>query len=217
MTEANYIPTGRASLVKRAGAAVQVQTEYASRPSPRVTTTISHRGQVLHKIERMLVKPIESAGEQQKTELEMRRQHDEILGIIERENRSRELRPAAPSKPQEEISTHQKLRDLPNVSHVFRVDNEGQLVGTRSAVEFNKLYGGVLKNLQELMSLFNPVAGSGGYRETGVVEIEPNRLYFASQGSECFFVVIDRSREKHPYEQLIKQIVVPDPFALMSK
>lgn len=217
MTKVNYIPTGRTSLVKRAGTAVQVQTEYASRPSPRVTTTISHRGQVLHKIERMLIKPIESTGEQQKTEVEMRRQHDEILGIIERENSAGESRPTAPSKVQEEIPTHQKLRDLPNVSHVFRVNNEGQLVGSRSAVEFNKLYGAVLKNLHELMSLFNPVTGSGGYRETGVVEIEPNRLYFASEGSECFFVVIDRSSEKHPYEQLIKQIVVPDPFARLNK
>jgi len=39
---------------------LQVQTEYASRPAPRITTTILDSGRVIHKIGNQLERPIES-------------------------------------------------------------------------------------------------------------------------------------------------------------
>ena len=64
MTPNQYIPAGRTSLVRRGGAPIQVQTEYAFRPYPRVTTTILDNGKVLHKVERKLEKGIDSLEEQ---------------------------------------------------------------------------------------------------------------------------------------------------------
>ena len=54
MSTSEFIPVGRTSLVRKRGLNLQVQTEYASRPSPRITTTILSDGQVLHKVERTL-------------------------------------------------------------------------------------------------------------------------------------------------------------------
>jgi hypothetical protein len=84
MTSADLIPTGRTSLVKRGKLALQVQTEYAYRPFPRITTTVQKSGQVIQKIERNLDKPISSIEEKNLLEERIRKQHSEILGIIKK-------------------------------------------------------------------------------------------------------------------------------------
>lgn len=82
MNLTQFVPTGRTSLIKKSGADLQIQTEYAYRPYARLTTTIIHNGQVLHKIEKKLEKPIESFEEQSIMEARMQRQHADVVGII---------------------------------------------------------------------------------------------------------------------------------------
>jgi hypothetical protein len=87
MAMADLIPTGRTSLVKRGKLALQVQTEYAHRPVPRITTTVQKSGQVIQKIERGLDRPIGSIEEKNLLEDRIRKQHAEIVAII-RKNKS---------------------------------------------------------------------------------------------------------------------------------
>ncbi len=61
---------------------LQVQTEYAYRPYPRITTTILTEGQVLHKVEKKLEAVISSIEEQNQTEDVMKKQHREVLSLI---------------------------------------------------------------------------------------------------------------------------------------
>ena len=61
-----YIPAGRTSLVKTGSGSLQLQTEYAYHPYPRITTAIQSSGQVLHKVEKRLAKEIGSIEEQQR-------------------------------------------------------------------------------------------------------------------------------------------------------
>lgn len=62
---------------------LQVQTEYAHRPFPRITTTILKQGQVLHKVEKKLEHAIASVEEQNLAEDIMKRQHAEVLSLIQ--------------------------------------------------------------------------------------------------------------------------------------
>lgn len=77
-----FIPAGRTSLVKRGETMLQVQTEYAHRPYPRITTTILNQGQVLHKLEKKLDHAISTVEEQNIAEDVMKRQHAEVLSLI---------------------------------------------------------------------------------------------------------------------------------------
>lgn len=79
----DFIPVGRTSLAKRGNTTLQVQTEYAARPNPRIATTITENGRVVHKVERPLEKPVSSAEEQRTTETQMRQQHATIVSTIE--------------------------------------------------------------------------------------------------------------------------------------
>lgn len=82
LTVGSFIPAGRTSLVKRGESMLQVQTEYAPRPYPRITTTILNQGQVLHKLEKKLEQAIGSVEEQNLAEDVMKRQHAEVLSLI---------------------------------------------------------------------------------------------------------------------------------------
>lgn len=78
---------------------LQVQTEYAHRPYPRITTTILNQGQVLHKLEKKLDQAIGSIEEQNLAEDVMKRQHAEVLSLIN--DPTGEARKQAERAPQE--------------------------------------------------------------------------------------------------------------------
>lgn len=284
MAATNYIPTGRTSLVKRGELKLQLQTEYASRPAPRITTTISRDGRVLHKIERELLKTIESIEEQQHIERVIRRQHDDISEIIRNpefdiklgkdpdpeQNRrnvaaqqaeearltaareaaeapyptARKAAPPAAAIPEEELATpedldralapdepdvepartdeanwddidqavyaYERLLVTPGVTHVYRLDNQGNFIGHKEDKQFRKKFGFIFKNLHEMMSLFTRLPGHQAEREKGVCEIQMDRLYFASIGTECYFVVVERVDGDADFEKLIRQAILGD-------
>ena len=83
-----YIPTGRTSLIREGSDPVQVQTEYAPHPSPRMTTTVSMQGRVIQKVELKLKRPLASVEECTRAEMVLNRQHTEVVSIIKDQNRS---------------------------------------------------------------------------------------------------------------------------------
>jgi hypothetical protein len=286
MAASNYIPTGRTSLVKRGELKLQLQTEYASRPAPRITTTISRDGRVLHKIERELQKTIESIEEQQHIERIIRRQHDDIAEIIrnpefdiklgkdpdpEQNRRNVEAQQAdqarqaaaqaavsapyptarksaghgnaaeaipeaelatpedldralAPEEPEiseepenehwdgadQAVYAYERLLVTRGVTHVYRLDNQGNFIGHKEDKQFRKKFGFIFKNLHEMMNLFTQLPGRQAERERGVCEIQMDRLYFASIGTECFIVVVERIDGDTNFEKVIRRAIFGD-------
>lgn len=222
MATADLIPTGRTSLVKRGDVALQVQTEYAHRPLPRITTTVLKEGQVLQKIERSLDNAIASIEEKNRMEDTIRKQHMEILTIIRNnDNVVRQPKPTPTPKPKPVVSDEkpypeidpslsisERLNGLPGRHRIYRLDNEGTFTDASVSKEFAKAFKPVFKNLHELISVFGEVPGIGFTRETGVYEVERNGLYLVSTGSEMFIVCIERPAQRVHYEQAIRDLLV---------
>lgn len=213
MTDHSYMPTGRTSTVKKGATLLQVQTEYATRPSPRITTTILDNGRVLHKIERSLEQPVRSQDEQQRAETTLLRQHAEVIAIIQGDHATVPLQPKVIEIVEEKIlgsikgDLSERLSRIPGVQTVFRLENDGTFAGENTSEEFKRLFAPVLKNLRELMELFERLPGVGITRQQGVYEVERDRLYFVSAGDECFFVVVRRVNVTTQYEQEIRAIL----------
>jgi hypothetical protein len=230
MAQNSYIPVGRTSLIKRNGLDYQVQTEYAPRPKPRITTTISSNGRVLHKVDRPLEHPIGNVDEQRVAERTIQRQHDDVNSIIQNgwykppPNPTQDAAPERSREPakhsQEAIDSvkpftvYDQLLELEGVERVYRVTTDGEFIGAASSEQFKTAYKALFKNLRDIMNLFLELPGSDGLRETGVAEIEPGRIYFASVGDECFFIVISSGAKDADYEKKIKDIVDPNEFDL---
>jgi hypothetical protein len=190
-----------------------VQTEYAHRPNPRITTTILDNGRVLHKVERQLDRTIESLEEQRKTEVTLVRQHTEVMSIIQNDpsavNESKF--PSPEPIDVSPLSAHDRIKAIPGVQMVIQMENDGTFSSPEMTMEFQKQFAFVFKNLRELLELFERVPGVGVVRRQGVYEVERDRLYFVSCGDECFFVVIRRVNVTTQYEQELRAVLVEKP------
>lgn len=238
MNLSQFIPAGRTGLVKKGKNAYQIQTEYNYRPYPRLTTTISTEGRVLHKVEKKLDKPIESFEEQAVVEQALVRQHAEVSKIIRNNNGNKQISGEAlnskektvdqsvySSQPQivtpdeplvanaPDLPLHEQFRKLPGVRHVFELDEEGNFVSKQSSDIFKNEYGFIFKNIRELLEIFRTVPGVTLSREKGVYEVERNGLYMVSVGDCFYFVTVEYPARDFNYERTIKDLVLKASLA----
>ncbi len=211
MASQDYIPAGRTSTVKKGSVVLHVQTEYAFRPVPRITTTILDNGRVLHKIERALEAAVSTPEEQTRTEATLLRQHAEVIAIIQNGDEKVTAPTPVPEPVRihdiavgDDTPVHERLQKIPGVQKLFRLDNDGSFRTDAGSEQFRKSFGGVFKNLRQLMDLFDRSPEDGSQRRRGVYEIERDRLYFASSGRECYFLVVRRINVTTQYEAEIK-------------
>lgn len=203
MTPDDFIPVGRTSLVKRGTTSLQVQTEYASRPYPRVTTTVLNSGQVIQKVERKLEHAVETLEEQSRIEAAIQQQHGEVLVLIEKEA-------SVAYKPHESAphSMYDRLTSVVGLQRLYHLGADGAFVSNNESQQFRKTFAPVFKNLQQVIDIFPLILGEKGVRQKGVCEIEHDRLYFVSAGSECYFVAVQPTNEKIDYETALRQFLV---------
>lgn len=81
MTQATsqYIPAGRTARFASGEKEIQVQTEFAPRPTPRITSTILVSGEVVKKLETPLESPISNSEELNDVERMLLKQHSAVL------------------------------------------------------------------------------------------------------------------------------------------
>ena len=224
-----FIPAGKTSLVKKGVASLQVQTEYANRPYPRITTTILREGQVLHKIEKKLERAVENKEEQDHTEVIIQQQHDEVEVFINRDLvipdtskitlPTEETTDAASGYPviSEAIpvdtpsgnrpSLLEQFSSIPGFEHVYQIDSSGNFISQTAEVQFRKKFRSISKSMSQVLQVFPFYQDNSGTRERGVCEVEQNRLYLASAGNKCFFISVNPPAGQINYEKYISDII----------
>jgi hypothetical protein len=208
-TSGNYIPSGKTSLVKKNDKELQVQTEYSSRPFPRIKTTIFDQGRVVHKVEKKLSRPVDSVEEQNRIEGIMKHQHMEVVTVIRDSDLADTGATGKIVTQPEELSTQDRLASISGVQWVFRIDRDGNFSSQSGSQMFQKAYAEIFKSLSDIMDIFATLPGSEDFREKGVYEIERDRLYYVSGGNEFFLVTISRPDRKIRYENSFREIVCP--------
>ncbi len=206
-----FIPTGRTSLVKNGDLSFQVQTEYAYRPYPRITTTILNDGQVLHKVEKKLQQPISSIDEQTRVEGIIKNQHGVVLNAIQEDSPALEPQVAQePAESDRNLSEYECLVNIAGVQKVFHLDTDGNFIGVNGSEQFRRSFGKIFKSLKDVMDIFVQLT-PGDVRENGVYEVERDRLYFVSTGADCYFLAIRRTDGETVYEKAIKAAISDSP------
>ena len=223
-----FIPAGRTSLVNKGKVAFQIQTEYAFRPYPRLTTTISNCGQVLHKIEKKLKHPIQNVEEQTLSEIAIQKQHREVIDIIQngtntpqrsQEQAIEEDKTIIGYEKQPEIrldtvkmdetclTLHERLEMVPGVVFVIEIDASGNFLSKQVGEQFKKKYSFIFKNLRELFQVFMSFSIGITSQDKGVYEIERNRLYLISDGELYYIIDINSADKISNYEKAFKSLL----------
>ena len=231
----DLIPAGKTSLVRKGTVALQVQTEYASRPYPRITTTILNQGQVLHKVEQKLEHAIENMEERSRMEQVIKQQHGEIEKLIKSCSSFSQPQPQpqmqqqvekteekkdgvagaspTPSKPTphpvppRRMSLLERFADIPGFEYVYQLDNDGNFKTEAAKKQFKKMFKKVFCSLEELLLVFPKYPNSANRREQGVYEVISERLYLISTGQECFLISVIPLARWVDYEKEIREIV----------
>ncbi len=203
MAQADFIPAGRTSRIVRENTEIQIQTEYAYHPNPRLTTSLFTNGQIIRKVERELDRAVSSFEDKVRIEDMLRRQHSEVLKIINDKKLKLDFVNQEESpKPLPIPTSFEKISRIKNVFKIYELDNRGLFKSETLSEEFKNKYSVIFKGLYDILNIF--AQHPGGEREKGVYEIQKNRLYFVSGGREFFFVLINPSNDNINYESEIK-------------
>lgn len=186
-----------------------MQTEYASRPHSRVTTTILKNGQVLHKVEKRLKHPVESLEEQSRAESIIQQQHAEVIAIIQKKSVAKNLR-LFDSHDSEGINApvYDRLASVPGFQHIYQLSADGTFIGENTSRQFRKAFAPVFKHLREVIEIFALLPGGEKVRQKGVYEVERDRLYFVSVGNECYFVTVQPTGKEINYEVALQKALL---------
>jgi hypothetical protein len=103
---------------------------------------------------------------------------------------------------------YDRLISVIGLHRLYRLSVDGAFVCNSASEQFKKNFTPVFKNLQQVIDIFPLMPGEKGVRQKGVCEIEYNRLYFVSTGSECYFVAVQPMGEEINYEAVLRQFLV---------
>ncbi len=213
MSTTEFIPCGRTSLVNRNGTSLQIQTEYAYRPYPRVTTTILDGGRVLHKVEKKLEKCVDSPEDQAAMEEIIKHQHSQVMLLI----KDQKPKKVASTQTQRirvltEPTFKSELKEIAGVEKVFFLDKGGAFENDEDAFNFKRYFPSLFKGLTDLIEMFMRLPGAEVRREIGVVEIKKDRLYFISSGFSFAFAITVKKEEQTNFEKTFKDLIDPSPL-----
>lgn len=205
----SFIPAGRTSVVKKGDVVFQLQTEYARLPRPRVTTSVSLSGRVLHKIERDLPAEVDSPEGMHEAEDIIKAQHLEVARILKETPLPAESETGP--RPIEGVIRSEEVRKLDGVERVFLVTPDGELLGDRqTTAQFRKLFKHLIRELPEMLKVFSALPGPGRRREDGIYEIEAGRILLASTGAEFYLILIQSGTPYARIEGKLRKILFPE-------
>lgn len=182
----DFLPAGRLSSVIADGVVVQIQTEFACRPRPRVATTVCLEGVVINKIQKDWEGPVESAAQQHSVERFINRQHDEVVTIIE--SQKHKLVNGHRGK-----TVNEKLKKISTVWGVlgaWLLSEEGIMTTDASGGPKLEEYAPLFEGLVSLCSLLSSVSALGKSLDGDII-LDEDRLLILRQGNSYFIAAID--------------------------
>jgi hypothetical protein len=161
------IPSGLSSEARLKDAKFCVQTEFAQRPKPRVTTTISRDGVVVEKVENAWEGLPQDEQEKEKIERFLRRQHQEVLAKITRGMEESAAPPGEADKIASPDRTvigriDQELSGIDGVLGWVHVSREERVTSHHLSPPEAKGISDLVAPLRDISSLLVSVSGLGG-------------------------------------------------------
>jgi len=138
-------PAGLTSSVTADGKKYILQTEFLTVPEPRIITTVDYQGQVIHKVEKFFLLPIDDPESYSQAEKAIKSQHISVARVI-----AARPRDFAARGLEIEVSTADKLRVIPGVAEVLEVDAE-LLAGSKVAETIPQLKAADLSAIRNLI------------------------------------------------------------------
>jgi len=168
-----FQPPGRLSKVSGQDYMIQIQTEFAWNPVPRITTSVVLDGVIVHKIQKEWKGQLETEEEQQIVGRYINRQHDEVEKIV-KSNQDFILNY---SKSTVKEMNFEGIAEIEGVQRAFLLTSDGLMTPFREEeIELEKVQ--LFEKLFELVEFLDHMTRMGGMDEAYLVLNEDRILIF---------------------------------------
>jgi len=156
-----YIPSGRLSAISRDGDKIQIQTEFAVSPHPRLTTSVVFRGQLVHKEESPWDVDTSTPEGQRELEESLKHQHFAVharveqgeIELIPRGPMAATEKLAMPEMPAPPRSGH-PAASTPGVMRLFIVSRNGDVLAADDSGVPSAAHSGIFPAASELIDFW---------------------------------------------------------------
>jgi len=208
------IPAGLISETHSEDLRFFVQTEFAQRPQPRVTTTISINGAVVEKIENLWDKLPQTEEDKEEIEKFLKRQHQQVLKKIKDKKESfagYESEKGKTILPEDKVIL--QIRDELSKTEgvlgwVFLLDDEPMISRAVSERE-QKQMEDLVRSIKDLSILLTKVTELGKFGG-GILETPKNRVVFLTLKRQILAIKLD---PKVDFKRLVTRIMAIDQTA----
>jgi len=182
-----YQPPGRLSKVSGKEFLIQLQTEFAWHPHPRITTTVVLDGVVIHKIQKDWENNLETDEEKRVATNYISKQHEEVEKIV-KANKDFILNHGK-SKGHE--VDFQGILKIEGVERAFLLSSDGLMTPFRDEeIEMEKVK--LFESLFELMEFLDQLTGWGSMNEAYLV-LDGDRIMIFRYGDHFLIITIGES------------------------
>ncbi len=194
-----YQPPGRLSKVSGQDYIIQIQTEFAWTPHPRITTSVVLDGVIIHKIQKEWDSPLESEQEHQVVNNYINRQHGEVEKIVE-SNRDLILNYSQSNKKEIDFS---QVINIEGVGSAFLLTPDGLMTPFRDEeIEIEKVQ--LFERLFEVVEFLDQTTKWGGMEEAYLVLDEDRIMIFRYMKNYLIISLLDDASPKETARQIVE-------------
>lgn len=144
---------------------IEIQTEFSKHPQPRVATTITISGRVLHKIQKNWDKTIDSIEEMHEAEELINSQHDEVAGLVKEHGEIIIEQSQQQTAGVTQQSVIERAENIPAIKRAFLLSREGEIEAQGRISQETKILAGAITNIADLLFGINSVSNLGEWED----------------------------------------------------
>jgi predicted regulator of Ras-like GTPase activity (Roadblock/LC7/MglB family) len=196
-------PAGISSYLSWKERKLYLQTEFALRPQPRITTTVSCEGQVIHKVEEAWEGGLRREEDKKKLESLIRRQHKQVRAMVR--NKAEEILASHMPKPLPKF--WEQLSKMEGIENTFAFDQEGKVLYQERESEISKR---IMENVISAIQLANFLSqlSKFGNLNKSIIQTDDFKVILFQRRGNYFVVHLNKEKEIeaviHKIENVLK-------------
>lgn len=185
---------------------IEIQTEFSQHPQPRVATTISISGRVLHKIQKNWERGIVSLDDMHEAENVINSQHDEVTALVKEhgEIMVRQSQQKATEHLKDDLVT--RVEQIPAVRKAFLLTREGEIHNGGKVSREAKALAAIITSMADLLLGMSKVTNLGDCRDC-VLDIGNYNLLLIPLETGYLAAIVNQDVKKKAILEELHQVV----------
>jgi hypothetical protein len=204
------LPGGLASETSNQETKFCVQTEFAQRPKPRVTTTISINGEVVEKVENIWDRLPQTEEDKKEVETFLRKQHQQVLESIKNkkaESTTFGLEPngSVDAKGSLTLKIEEELSRTPGVYGWIFLSEDNGMKAKRFSTKTKGDYSDIVRSVKHFSGMLSSDPTLGNL-QGGIMEVPDSRMVFLPLPKRFLAVQVEAQTDVKKLIQSIKAV-----------